>query len=230
MADSEALDFDDSDPVETELDELDTGEPAPIPELIAELLVEADLRIADYLKDHEGEAEGFVASDFIAVFRALSDLIASGAPPGGNFCEWGSGFGVVAMIASHLGFEAHGIELQNELAEASIELAEDYGFDAEFVSGTFVPPEATAREESDRFLWDDSEAEDGHEALGVEVADWDVVFAYPWPGEAWLIESVFAEFAAPGALLVTYEDGSGVTVREKTESGELEPVEVGSDE
>lgn len=227
MSESDAIDIDDSEPAEAEFD---GATPAPLPELIAELLVEADLRITDYLKEHDGEAEGFVASDFVAVYRALTELVASGAPPGGNFCEWGSGFGVIAMIASHVGFEAHGIELIPELAEAANELASDYDFDAEFVAGTFVPPDAEAREQSDRFLWDDGDADDGHEALGVDIAEWDVVFAYPWPGEAWLVESVFAEGAAPGALLVTFEDGSGVRVREKLETGELKEIEVSSEE
>ncbi len=201
-------------------------EPTPIPELLEELFTEADLRIADYMKANDGEADGFVASDFVAVHETLARLVAAGIPLGGSFCEWGSGFGVVAMIANHHGFDAHGIELQGDLVEAAEELSNDFDLEAIFVAGTFIPPEAKAREQADRFLWDDTGAADGHEALGVEIGEWDVVFAYPWPGEAWVVESVFEQGAASGALLITYEDGQGVRVREKMESGELRELDM----
>lgn len=49
-----------------------------------------------------------------------------------------------------------------------------------------------------------------------EPDDWDVVFAYPWPGEEHVIERLFDRYAAAGALLVTYRTEKGTRVQRKS--------------
>jgi hypothetical protein len=57
--------------------------------------------------------------------------------------------------------------------------------------------------------------DDGHALLGREPDDWDVVFAYPWPGEEHVIERLFDRFAERGALLVTWRGEKGARVQRK---------------
>ena len=51
--------------------------------------------------------------------------------------------------------------------------------------------------------------------LGLEVRDFDLIFAYPWPNDEELTASLFERFAAPGALLLTYDETDAVRLRRK---------------
>ncbi len=46
--------------------------------------------------------------------------------------------------------------------------------------------------------------------MGLDPDDFDVVFAYPWPGEECLIASLFEKYAAEGALLLMYDQFNSV--------------------
>ena len=54
-----------------------------------------------------------------------------------------------------------------------------------------------------------------HEELDLEPDDFDVVFAYPWPGEEQVIFDLFADTAAVGSLLLTYHGMDGVRLQRK---------------
>ena len=43
----------------------------------------------------------------------------------------------------------------------------------------------------------------------------DVIFAYPWPGEESIVDSVFMRRACPDALLLTFHDFDRVLVQRK---------------
>jgi hypothetical protein len=73
----------------------------------------------------------FVPSDYGATCPAASLLRAA---PGRLFCEWGSGFGVVACLAALLDFDACGIEIDEELVEAARQLAQAFDL-PQFVRG-----------------------------------------------------------------------------------------------
>ena len=51
---------------------------------------------------------------------------------------------------------------------------------------------------------------DAYEQMEMDIDDFDVIFAYPWPGEQWVMARLFDRFAAVGALLVTYNDVEGI--------------------
>src|SRR5262252_8771278 len=104
-----------------------------LPGDVRSFLREADRRIERFLR--AGRVPAFVPSDFPRAYRALRAVAEGGLAAGGLFCEWGSGFGVVACLAAMLDFDACGIEAEGELVEAARELADDFGLPVEFAHG-----------------------------------------------------------------------------------------------
>lgn len=185
---------------------------------VTHLLREADSRIREHLEQQRGHGRGFVASDFALVNAALERIVEEHLERGPLFCEWGSGFGVVAMLASMLGFEAYGIEVQSELVLAAEELADCLGCDVRFAHGSFV---ASCDEDligsAERSWWHTTEST-AYEDFDLEPEDFDLFFGYPWPGEEDLFDALFVRYASVGALLLTYHDVTGVLVQRKTSS------------
>src|SRR5437879_5872070 len=98
------------------LSELDVPiDPASIPADVRSFLREADRRIDRFQRDCH--VPGFVPCDFTRVYGELRSLTTSELTPGNLFCEWGSGFGVVACLAAMLEYDAYGIEIEGELVE-----------------------------------------------------------------------------------------------------------------
>ena len=59
----------------------------------------------------------------------------------------------------------------------------------------------------------------GHGALGMSPEEFDLIYAYPWPDEEWLVEELFDAHARPGALLLTYHGDRGLWLRRKGGAG-----------
>jgi hypothetical protein len=159
---------------------------------------------------------GFVPSDFARVYSALRNL-ATGDLTGGNlFCEWGSGFGVVACLAAMLDFDACGIEIDGELVQAAHQLAADFDLPVEFVRGSFIPKRSEVDlDTGEGFAWLVTARDDVEDELGLAPDDFDVIFAYPWPDEEQVIEAVFEQHARAGAVLLTYHEGEDLRLRRK---------------
>ena len=104
-------------------------------------------------------------------------------------------------------------------------LAGDFGLPVEFVQGSFIPQGAEAdvaeayAETSAAYFRLETEADEAYAELGLDPHDFDVVFAYPWPGEERLIEDLFEKYAADKALLLTYTQYNSVRLQRKV--GEL---------
>lgn len=189
-----------------------------VPATVHALVADAQARIADFVAARkERKLHGFVPSDFTAVYRALREIDDRGLATGRRLCEWGSGFGVVAILAAQLGYEAAGIEIEDELVDEAEALAADHGADVAFACGTFVPEggDDLVADTGD-IAWLAAAGADGYDELAAEPADFDIVFAYPWPGEEGAVERLFEAFAADGALLVTYRGLEGVRAHRKT--------------
>jgi hypothetical protein len=185
-----------------------------IPPDVAEFLAEVDQRIDDFQVQHC--VPGFVPSDYSSVYLALSYVASNTLSRGSQFCEWGSGYGVVTCLATMVGFAACGIEIEPLLVEQARRLAADHQLPAEFALGSFIPPGAEPRVHTNGvFCWLTTEADHAYETLGLDVSDLDVVFAYPWPDEEGVIEELFLRYASPGALLVTFHGGQDVRVQRK---------------
>jgi hypothetical protein len=192
-----------------------------LPEEIVAFLSEADLRISQFLENCPRRATSFVPSNFKTVYHALQAITDANLASGNSMCEWGSGFGVVASLASMLEFTACGIEVDQDLVDASRRLADDFGLPVEFAQGSFIPSGAESLAEeaytdnNAAYSWLITDADDGYEELQCGLEDFDVVFAYPWPGEDYLIASLFEKYAAEGALLLTYDYPETVYLRRK---------------
>ncbi len=187
-----------------------------LPDDVVAFLREADLRVNQFVRNSPIRVTGFVPSDFVTVYQALRAITEANLARGTSLCEWGSGFGVVASLASMLGFKACGIEIERGLVDASRRLADDFGLPVEFVHGSFVPSgaEACADNNAEPFLLV-TDADDAYDELALDPDDFDVIFAYPWPGEEHLITSLFEKYAAEEALLLMYNEFNSVRLRRK---------------
>jgi hypothetical protein len=101
--------------------------------------------------------------------------------------------------------------------------------DVDFYEDTFVPSgfdsyidaigdtrqliSTSAHEE--RRLWE--------VARGLTVSDLDVVFVYPWPGEAQFIEELFDATASEGAILVLYHGPNDLVVYQRVVEEDQDP-------
>lgn len=191
---------------------------ARLPRDVEQFLDESNERIRVWVEDLKIQVRGFVPSDFDVVFHSLQAVADQNLATGDVFCEWGSGFGVVAMMASMLEFQSYGIEIDRGLVDCSRQLADDYDIPVDFVTGSFVPPGAEELVEENfagSEWWLTSTSDDAYEKLGLQISDFDVVYAFPWPGEQHVLAALFEEYAAVGALLLTLDQLEGVTVQRK---------------
>lgn len=139
--------------------------------------------------------------------------------PGTRFCEWGSGFGIVASLAAMLEFEAYGIEIETDLVSAARDLADDFDIPVVFVCDSFIPHGGEPHTDvPTSFGWLTTDAGRAEDEADLATDDFDVIFAYPWPDEESVIDDLFEQYAASGAVLVTYNGLEGFQVRRKTES------------
>lgn len=174
---------------------------------------------ADIWDRHHGESdfEGYVGSDFEKVFDTLANLEGQAT----NLLEWGSGLGVVAIMASRLGFEAYGIETESVLVDYARDLAEEFAPETRFVEGSFIPDEYEWRpasgEEIFRTVSDEPAA---YDELDLELRDFDLVFAYPWPSEHTLFRGIMQSCGSPHSLFISYDNREGVEVNRVTDMAE----------
>lgn len=188
-----------------------------VPEAVAQLIERAAERVDRFIDSRlDDPIPGFVPSDFEAVYRSLASIKSSWLAPGEAFLEWGSGLGIVAMLAARLGFHAQGIEIEGALVDEAREIAADLDVPVEFHHGSFVPEGGEDLvPPMGEFAWLDTDGESAYEQMGLDIEDFDVVFAYPWPGEEDTVIDLFERYAATGALLVTYQGKDDVHVRRK---------------
>ena len=139
-------------------------EPAPGP---------IDQRAADWIVEARSAAKKIDCFDYIPSSAELLHAFLS-VIPGKRYCEWGSGIGIGVGIATMLGFEATGIEINPELAQRSTELLKQNDLAAEIVCGSY------------------------HELL----IRTDVVFVYCWPGQANAVRERFLSSMPAGTWLL----------------------------
>jgi len=164
---------------------------------------------ADQLWDQRQNAaafHGYVSADYMAVYRSLAELRGRVL----TFLEWGSGLGIVTIMASQMGFEAYGIEAEPELVDLSNGFAQAHGSDARFAEGSFVP---------DDFVWDPADGSDvnrtiidvpaAYDELDMELRDFDLVYAYPWPDEHTLFRNIVRQFGRQDTLFLSYDAREG---------------------
>ena len=145
----------------------------------------------------------FMPADYESMVNALVPLRAN-EPPGLRFLEWGSATGVITIAADMLGFEAYGIEIDEQLVAMARDLARTFDSGARFAAGSFLP---------DDYVWQDedgdtrlgtltTDAASGYAELGLGLEAFDLVFGYPWSGEEPVMRDLMKQRAAPHARLM----------------------------
>ncbi len=156
---------------------------------------------------HHPAFHGYVSADYRLVFESLAKLQGQVE----SIVEWGSGLGAVTIMASQMGFDAFGIEAEPELVEYAEQFAKTYGPNARFAEGSFIP---------DEFDWHPSNGDDvnrtvidlpaAYEQFGMELSDFDLIYAFPWPDEHQLFHSIARHHGRSGALLLTHDGREGM--------------------
>ena len=188
----------------------------PLPAKVAAFLADAEARIDVYFERRRHVRRiGFFPSDYELDYRTLGALLRLNGEAR-RLCEWGSGFGVVAGLGVFLGYEAHGIEIDPELVEISRRLLKDHDLDAQILQGSFIAEEyARAEHISDVETVTILSGEDAYGDMDLEIEDFDVIFAYPWPTEEEQYCDLFRHFADYGAVLLTYSMIEGMRAYRK---------------
>jgi hypothetical protein len=194
----------------------DSVKSTPHSQRAASLIDDANDRIEAFMLADQSVIENFVTCDFHLVDQALAWIAQNHLLTGNRFCELGSGFGVVAMLATIRGLESVGIEVESVLVDQSNDLADDLDIAAKFFCGSFVPRDiAGLAELAADIKHVETHEDDVYEEIGLAMVDFDLFFAFPWPGEHVFFEAVFEASAADGALLLTYRGREGINLVRK---------------
>jgi hypothetical protein len=112
-------------------------------------------------------------------------------------------------MADLLGFEAYGIELDAGLVDVAERLARQFGSSARFVAGSFLPAGYKWRPASgDGRLGTIGVGLSAYPTLGHGLDDFDVVYAYPWDGEAPMMLDLMRTYGSSNArFLLNGDDG-----------------------
>ena len=175
----------------------------------------ANERIEAFMRTDETVIENFVNCDFHLAARTLQWIASNHLLAGNRFCELGSGFGVVAMLAAEFGMESVGIEIEPALVRQSDALASRLGVAVEFFCGSFVPRNANVSHLVREMKHVETDEGDVYREIGLAIEDFDLLFAFPWPGEHELFETLLETCGSDGTLLLTYRGREGMELLRK---------------
>jgi hypothetical protein len=211
------------------------GPEARVSDQVARLIATCSRGWERFFADHDDhQAPRFVPSVPERVFAVLAEVTTRKLPPTRVFCEWGSGFGTATCLAALLGYEAYGLEIDEELVRLSRAIAWRLGIPVTMLCTSFFPAGYAASAGSDGAALvtsapvrdhDTAEARGPLRYAGMEIAIADIglFFAYPWPEERALIRQLFEAVARAGAMLVVYHTDTDIRVwRKVEEEGALE--------
>lgn len=150
------------------------------------------------------QIEQFVAADYRLVFQSLNWAVHNQPMIGRRFLEWGCGFAVVSVLAECLALNAIGIEAESVLLEQGHRTVADWQSKAELVHGNFLPPGSEDLADDPTLPSIGHEIGSAYQSIGLDLDDFAIVYAYPWPGEDDFHERVFDRHGAAGALLMLF--------------------------
>jgi hypothetical protein len=211
------------------------GPEARISDHMARLIATCSRGWERFFADHDDQAPRFVPSVPERVFAVLAEVTRRQLPPTRVFCEWSSGFGTATCLAALLGYEAYGLEIDEELVWLSRAIARRLGIPVKIFCTSLFPAGYAASAEGNGAALVTSESVSAHlataEARGplryagmkIAIADIGLFFAYPWPEERALMRQLFEAVAREGALLMVYHTDTDIRVLRKVGgAGELE--------
>jgi hypothetical protein len=152
------------------------------------------------------EFHPFVAADYDLLLDTLLRL----REPGLSFLEWGSAIGVITIMADLLGYDACGIEIDASLVDTARDLADRYGSNARFAAGSFLPTGYRFRSScGDTRTGTIGDAPSGYLMLERPLDSFDIVYGYPWSGEAPMMQDVMARYGNPESRLLLHSGTAG---------------------
>jgi hypothetical protein len=188
-----------------------------MPQVAQALILAGEQAQRAYELGLSGRFDSCITSNYPEVYARLREECRRGD----RFLEWGSGLGVITALAASLGAEAYGIEIEPELVRLSEGLVERHDVPATFACGSFFPdgfgedPELLHED-----LMHDSVGADAYAELGLELTDFDLIYAFPWPGEEDLFLDLFQRGAAPGSRLLINYGSDGLRLERNTQLDE----------
>ncbi len=178
---------------------------SPLPPAITARLTAARLAVEAFQDVWDRRPiEQFVAADYELVYRGLCAIDRAQLAEGRRFCEWGCGFAVVAGLAAELGWDAVGIEAEPRLLDEARRLIDQGSPAPQLVHGNFLPRGAESLADDPLLPSLSHHASSAYSQLDLEIDDFALIYAYPWPGEELFIEEVFQRYAREGALLLLF--------------------------
>ncbi len=189
----------------------------PIPAEIRLRITQAKNRIEAFQDRWDRpHIEQFVAADYELVFQTLSWTLESQQTIGRRFLEWGCGFAVVSAFAGSLGLDVIGIEAEQDLLVEGRKTVLQWDAPVELIHGNFLPSGAESLAEDPTLPSLGHDAVDGYKQTGLDLDDFAIVYAYPWPGEDDFHEAVFDRYSIRGALLMLFCGPNDVRLWRKT--------------
>ena len=123
--------------------------------------------------------------------------------PPASVLDLGSGDGLTTLLFAHLGYDAHGIEINDSLVGRSRENAHATQTKGtiKFANGNYLPADIREKlQPRPHVILTD--APDPYYALGKQPEDFDLFFIFPWPGQMDSVFKFFRTRAKTGAKLL----------------------------
>src|SRR5437870_6450406 len=116
------------------------GPEARVSDHVARLIATCSRGWERFFADHDDhQAPRFVPSVPERVWAVLAEVTTRQLPPTRVFCEWGSGFGTATCLAALLGYEAYGLEIDEELVRLARAIARRLGIPVTMLCTSFLP-------------------------------------------------------------------------------------------
>src|SRR5499427_5605444 len=116
------------------------GPEVHVPDTVARLIATCSRGWEQFFADNDDHhAPRFVPSVPERVLAVLEEVTTRKLPPTRVFCEWGSGFGTATCLAALLGYEAYGLEIDEELVRLSRAIARRLGIPVKMLCTSLFP-------------------------------------------------------------------------------------------
>ncbi len=148
--------------------------------------------------------EQFVAADYQLVYQSLCWARENVPLIGNRFLEWGCGFAAISAFASTLDFDVIGIEAEPDLLRQAGTILARWDVNIDLVLGNFLPPGSESLSEDPTLPSLGHHVECGYQSIGLDLDDFAIIYAYPWPGEDDFHEAVFNRYAANGSVMMQF--------------------------